>query len=369
MNWQEVVGVIFLLATILQVGYYVLVFLKLTFFKEAVDKRSEEPVSVVICARNEADNLLGNLPAIFEQQHPNFEVVVVNDCSYDNTDDVLRAFERKYCNFKSVRLEENDRFSGGKKFAATLGIKAASNELLVFTDADCQPESEHWLSRMTSGFQADRSIVLGYGAFKREPGLLNKLIRFDAFMIGLQYLSFALSGMPYMGVGRNLAYRKSTFFANKGFASHRNIPSGDDDLFINEVIEPKKFSLVLADARTVSAAKKTFAEWWTQKRRHISTGKFYKPVNRVVLGMFYLSVWFYWVSFFTLLFVYPHPEWVLAVFGFRFLLQLLTFKRSMDQLGERDLIWSFPILELFLLLVYPILGLSNLLFKRKKWKS
>lgn len=369
MNWVEAIGIVFVLSAAVQVGYYVLVFFRLAFFKEPTDQRSDAPVSIVICARNEADNLLENLPTIFEQNHPDFEVVVVNDCSWDNTGDVLRAFERKYSNFKAVHLEENPRFEGGKKFAATLGIKAAKNELLVFTDADCKPESENWLARLTAGFEPNRSIVLGYGAFEHEPGFLNKLIRFDTFMIGLQYLSFALVGMPYMGVGRNMAYRRSLFFANKGFASHRNIPSGDDDLFINEVIDPQNFALALDDARTFSVAKKTFSEWWTQKRRHISTGKYYRSMNRTVLGIFYLSVWLYWVCFFPLLFLYPHPEWVIGVFGFRFLLQLLTFKRSMDRLGERDLIWAFPIYEFVLLLIYPMLGVSNMLFKRKKWKS
>ena len=87
---------------------------------------------------------------------------------------------------------------------------------------------------MQSNFLHQTQIILGYGKYISEPGLLNKWIRTDTTYIAMQYLAMAIKGRPYMGVGRNMAYRKSLFFERKGFASHLNLASGDDDLFVNE---------------------------------------------------------------------------------------------------------------------------------------
>ncbi len=219
---------------LVQLYFSLFVHLKLARIKvEEIPEKASEPISVIICARNEAKNLLQNLPLILEQNYPDFEVVVVNDRSWDGTKEVLDDFAKNYNNLKIVTVGEGAKFIAGKKFAATMGIKAAAHNWLVFTDADCYPASNNWLMDMQPPDDDAKEIVLGYSPYLKKDGLLNALIRFETFFTAVNYLSFALKGMPYMGVGRNMAYKKSLFFENKGFAAHMHIPSGDDDLFVN----------------------------------------------------------------------------------------------------------------------------------------
>jgi len=227
---------------IIQLLYFLVFYIRIAFKinqKSATEKK--EPVSVIICAQNEAENLKNNLPAILEQNYENFQVIVVNDCSTDNSQDILSEMMTRYPNLYVTRIDKDEKFSHGKKLALTVGIKAAKNEWLLFTDADCKPADKNWIASMASNFTEKTDIVLGYGGSIKSKGLLNRLIRFDNLFIALQYFTFARAGIPYMGVGRNLAYRKSLFFKARGFASHHHIISGDDDLFVNQNASKKKY--------------------------------------------------------------------------------------------------------------------------------
>ena len=227
---------VFCFTILVLLWYYLYFFARVAFYKEPTSLVSNptSPVSVIICAKNEDHNLPEFLPLILSQDYPDFEVVVVDDCSSDNTPDVLREFEKKYKHLKVITVKEDKKHHHGKKFAVMVGIKGAKNEHLLFTDGDCKPVDNQWIKKMMRSFTSPNTeIVLGYSKYEKLPGFLNKLIRFDTFHIALQYLSFAKAGSPYMGVGRNLAYKKSLFFKHKGFATHYHIESGDDDLFIN----------------------------------------------------------------------------------------------------------------------------------------
>ena len=227
------------------------------------------PVSVIISARNEANNLTENLPLILEQNYPDFEVIVVNDCSLDDSENVLKEFQLKYPHLKMVTVTEHDRFKTGKKFALTMGIKAAKNEHLLFTDADCQPASADWISRMmASNFSGSTEIVLGYSPYYRTSGFLNSFIRFETLKTAINYLSAALAGNAYMGIGRNLAYTKTLFFKNKGFASHMHVLSGDDDLFVNQNATADNTAIEIhPDAFTFSDAKTHYCVLYTSKKK------------------------------------------------------------------------------------------------------
>ena len=252
---------------LIQLFYVLYFFSRLVFFKKENSSFSE-PISIIICAKNEAENLTEFLPKILEQKYSNFEVILVDDQSKDNTEYVLKELKRKHFNLKEVKIEEHVNSRLGKKFALTLGIKAAKHEYLLLTDADCVPASEHWLNEMASNFSAKKQIVLGYGSYKKEKGLLNKMIRFDAFSVALQYFSYALADMAYMGVGRNLAYKKSVFFDNKGFASHIHLLSGDDDLFIQEVANKQNLAIAISsNSHTISEAKQSWKEWIFQRKK------------------------------------------------------------------------------------------------------
>lgn len=360
---------IFIIALIIQLYYYLVVFSRLAFYKKQALPQNTPPASIIICARNEDDNLVEYLPAIFAQDYPEFEVVVVNDCSFDNTSDILKEFARKHNNLKVVTIKEDEYYSHGKKVALMVGIKGATHEHLLLTDADCKPNSNQWLRNMMQHFVDETEIVLGYGAYEKQKGFLNKMIRFDTFMIALQFLSFALARKTYMGTGRNLAYKKSLFFKMKGFASHYHIESGDDDLFVNEAATKRNSKIEVAiDNHTVSKVKRTFREWFRQKRRHVTTFKYYNLKSKFSLGLMSISQYLFFISFIALLVFQWEPVIVVSLFVLRFVVQILIFNKSMKELGETDLLLVSPIIEFVLLLVYPVITISNQLMKKNKWK-
>ncbi len=222
----------------IQFLYITFIFGVFPFSNTKLTKNSfKQPVSIIICAKNEAENLVYNLPFFLKQKYKKFEIVLINDCSIDNTLSIMEEFKKdSNINIKIVDVVANEQFWGSKKYALTLGIKAATYEHLLFSDADCKPVSEHWITEMTTNFSDKHQIILGYGAYtKIKNSFLNKLIRFETFQTAIQYFSYLKIGVPYMGVGRNLAYTKSTFFSANGFAKHIKIKSGDDDLFINRL--------------------------------------------------------------------------------------------------------------------------------------
>lgn len=349
--------------------YYLFFFLRICLYKPSKVEVSETPaVSIVICARNEEANLMKNLPAVLAQDYPNFEVVVVNDCSWDITGDVLEEFAKKHKNLKVVTIKEDEYYQHGKKVALMMGIKGASHELLVLTDADCKPASDQWLKIVMSKFNAGADIVLGYGPFISEKGFLNKLIRFDAAMIGIHYLSFSLAGITYMGVGRNLAYKKKLFYKVKGFASHYHIPSGDDDLFINEAAPGQKVAVAMEkETFTYTRAKESFRAWWRQKQRHLLTGKRYKFKHKLLLGLYILGQWIFFGAFITALVMQFQWMVVTSIFVLRLLIQMLIFKSCFKKLDEKGLLFLTPILEWYFLFFYPIITIARVLRRKTPW--
>lgn len=368
MNWPMVLWGVFLFAASIQLVIFLLVFLRLWWWKREDKPAFQGPVSVIICARNEEENLLQYLPLFLEQEYPEFEIVVVDDCSLDNTANVLRAFQNNHPKLKVVPVYETERFYGGKKYGITLGIKAASHEHLLFSDADCRPASKQWLQQMVAPFSEKKSVILGYGAYQKEPGMLNRLIRFDTLSIAVNYFAFALAGWPYMAVGRNLAYKRSLFFEHKGFAKHLHLLSGDDDLFINQVANGENTAVVMQEtARTNSRAKTTYSDWWYQKKRHLTTASHYRWYYQMALISMSFSQLLFYVGFIVVLCL-PGAPWIaLGVFGIRLLLQMITFSLTSKRLGERDLIWFTFLFELVLLIFYLMLGGWSLISKSSKW--
>ena len=275
------------LVTLIQLVYHWGLFSRLAFYKKKKNKTDDVklPVSIVIAARNEYYNLIDNLPAIFDQNYPDYEVIVVNHASDDGTDLLLKEFKGKYDNLKVVEIKEDLNFFKGKKFPLSIGIREAKNDILLLTDADCKPSSRHWISNMVSNYESEKTeIVLGYGPYLRKKGFINLLVRYDTFLVALQYLSFALSGKTYMGVGRNLSYRRSLFFKSKGFISHYNLPSGDDDLFISQVANKNNVKVELdKESFVYSKPEESFGKWFRQKKRHLQTSVKYKLSTKFLL--------------------------------------------------------------------------------------
>ncbi len=278
-----VLQVVFVIAAAIQIFFYFYFYLRVAAYRQKDLGISLPPVSVIIAARNEYDNLLAHLPSILEQDYPNFEVVVVNDGSWDETQDVLEEFKKKYANLKIVQRPDNETHHGGKKLAITLGIKGATHERLLFTDADCRPISRKWIRTMVSHAEGE-NLILGYSPYAKRKGFLNKIIRADALLTAINYMSFALAGIPYMGVGRNLSYAKTSFFKVGGFRKHYSIASGDDDLFVNEVSTKQNTQVCLEENGVVESIPETkWKLFWRQKRRHLYTSRRYKSIHKFLL--------------------------------------------------------------------------------------
>jgi len=214
---ENIIVYSFFTALGIQLFYYLFFYLRIPLLGRKPKESTLPPVSVVICAKNAAFFLEKYLPSILTQDYPEFEVIVVNDCSYDETETVLAQFAATNKHMRYTNLVEDAKFKHGKKLALTVGIKSAKYETLVLTDADCYAKSDKWLQTMVSGFSDEKTIVLSYGGYEKSNGLLDKIIRYDTLFIAMNYLSFAHAGIPYMGVGRNLAYKKKEFWDNKGF--------------------------------------------------------------------------------------------------------------------------------------------------------
>ena len=354
----------------IQIIYYLAFFFSFSVKSEDIRLKKNIPISVIICAKNEAENLEKNLPEIIAQSYSDFEIVLVNDGSSDDTLEVMKRFEAENDIIKIVDVKTNETFWGNKKYALTLGIKVSTHDFLVFTDADCKPNSRQWLTHISSKFSNEKAIVLGYGAYeKKRFSFLNLLIRFETVFTALQYFSYAKLGMPYMGVGRNMAYRKEIFFNNNGFNSHMALKSGDDDLFINEVANHSNTEICASkDSFTLSEPKTSFKDWILQKRRHVSTAKFYKIKHQFLLGLFYISQLLFWVLGGLLLALDYDWQWVVAFIVARFVIQLLSFGFTAKKLDEANLIFSAPLLELFLISTQLSIFIANLISIPKHWK-
>lgn len=367
---MQLIFYVFLIIFSIQILYYLGIFSQFSFSKTPKARTSTIPVSVIICAKNESENLQEFLPSFLNQEYNNFELVLINDASTDNTLEIMESFQKEHpAKIKIVDVIPNEQFWGNKKYALTLGIKSATHEHLLFSDADCKPVSKHWITEMTSHFTEQKSIILGYGAYQKIKGSwLNKLIRFETLFTAIQYFSYAKIDLPYMGVGRNLAYKKSLFYSSGGFSNHTHIKSGDDDLFVNKNATNQNVSAsLLQDSFTVSKPKETLKEWILQKRRHVSTASHYKPIHQFLLGLFYSSQILFWATA-SLLFLTTY-QWkiVLGVVLFRIAIQYIVIGTSVKKLNEKDLvIWS-PFLEIFLIFMQLFIFIKNIFSKPTHW--
>jgi len=361
---------LFILAAAIQLFYYLFFYLPVYREKPSI-KENKPPVSVIICARNEAENLADFLPSVLEQDYPDYEVIVVNDCSEDESYDILGGFLEQYPHLRISTITKDPKFTHNKRFAQFIGIKAAKNEVLVFTDADCKPASPKWLEGIVSHFDDNTTFVLGYGGYLKGKGILGNYIIYDTMVIAMQYLGMALRGFPYMGVGRNLAYRRSLFFDNKGFGTHNHLISGDDDLFVNSHANKANTCIEYrAETHTRSVPAKTINEWIAQKKRHFTTAPLYKTRDKFLLLLEPSSRLIFYITFIILIsftFLWPY---VISVFVIRLAAEITIFTLVQKRLNEEGIVgWglAFDIISPF---VNSILFLTNIVRKpgNNRWK-
>ena len=361
---------IFITSVVIQVIYYLFILGRFAFLPQQESANKTLPsISVIICAKNEAENISTYLETVLNQQYPTFEVVVVNDASNDATLSILNTFKNKYQHLKTVNITATATYTGNKKNALTQGIAAATNEYLLFTDADCKPVSKNWITEMASQFTANKTLVLGYGAYKKIKGsFINKLIRFETLLTATHYFSYAAIGIPYMGVGRNLAYTKGLFAKANGFTTHIDVTSGDDDLLINQIATVKNTALCFSkNSFTISNPKTNLAAWFQQKRRHITTANYYKPIHQFLLGLFYVSQFLFWFLAIILLAFSFNGQLVTVLFIIRLITHYIIIGSSARKLSEKDLILFLPVLDFMVVLFQLSIYVRNLIAKPTSW--
>jgi glycosyltransferase involved in cell wall biosynthesis len=346
-----------------------LLVLRLIGYNEKKGKEVPEGVSVVIAVHNELLNLKSLLPALLSQRYARFEVIIVNDRSDDGTVEFLRENYGNRENVRIVHVEDPDPSYNTKKYALSVGIQLAENEIILLTDGDCIPRSQEWIKEFAESYRPETDVIIGYSPYFPKKGFLNKLIRFEAFFTAVQYLGLALAGLPYMGVGRNLSYRKRLFIEANGFKPYEFVTGGDDDLFIQKVIQRNNFTLLINEkTHTVSIPKGKLTDWWQQKKRHLHAGKYYKRRFRLILGLVSGSQLGFYLSFLILLVQQEYLIWAMLGFGIRTFIIITTFALVSIKLNEKFNIISLPLLDFIYSVNYLIIGILAIFSRKISWK-
>ena len=366
---MQTLFIIFIVAAAIQAVYFTFFIVALT--RKRVEQTGEaRSVSVIVCAHDEEQNLKELIPILLRQEHHSFEVIIVNDRSNDGTYDFLLEETKKTEQLRMVNVTTKPPHVNGKKYGITLGIKAAKYDWIILTDADCRPNSDKWLQTLSTKCEEDKEIVLGYSPYHKERGLLNLFIRFETLFTGLQYVAYAILGNPYMGVGRNLAYRKSLFLDNKGFSGFLKVTGGDDDLFVNQHAVKKNTTLSLGEESLVfSFPKKTWKSFFRQKVRHLAVGKRYRLSHRLLLGIFSISHALTWFTGLPLLFFFSGFIWVLGALLLRIILFIITTHQAARQFGHKFESWAVPALDFLFVIYYLSTAPVALITKRIQWKN
>lgn len=367
MDSEVAFNLVFVSMMVIQLYYHWYYFALVPRFKTKEASNTQVPISVVIAARNEAKNLSYLVSSILSQAYPNFELIIVNDRSKDDSEAILSELALSDSRLIVRHVSELPKGWNGKKHALHLGIEAAQHEIILLTDADCIPTSNQWIKEMASCFTPETEFVLGFSPYQKEKGLLNQFIQFETLLTAIQYLSFAIKGQPYMGVGRNLAYRKSVF-QKHSFSGFEDKVGGDDDLFVNAHANGvnTKICISLASLMT-SIPKYTWRDYFIQKIRHLSVGKSYQKKDQTRLGVFALSTFVGWIMLFSAVFLGMNLSLILVIFGIRSLSIYVIFTQSGQKLNVNLAFWALPFIDLCFNLYYPILGLIALIAKKIKW--
>ena len=352
---------------LVQLIYFWLLFVRLAFYKKTFEETEEKPVSVVIIANNQYRDVNENLAAFLEQAHRKYEVVLVVDNSEDGTMELAEEFTAKYPHLRIVELTQSLNWFSGRKFPLSLGIKSAYSDLILLTDITCRPANDHWITQMTSAMQPGREIVLGYSSW-RTTSKINKWLRFTAFYDALLYLSAALSGIAFKGIGRNLSYTRELFYRNKGFSAHYTIVAGDDELFVNKTATRKNVSAQLSAASRIDQVRPvTFRQWLQSERARLRIRHYFKPGHRLLIETYNVSLFLFY-AILTALVILKAP-WisVAAIFALRLISQLILFGLIQKRLHEKNLLLLTPFFEILLLLIDFFIRLRLLFSPKRKW--
>lgn len=346
--------------------FYWFFFSAFAFSKKETAIEGSKAVSIVVCGKNEGNHFVKLVPILFQQKYPDFEVVIVDDHSTDQTADVLNELATQYDNL-SIVSKENVPDKPGKKAALYEGVKQAKNEWIVVTDADCKPVSNQWISHLATKMTENNNLILGISPNKKQAGLWKGLFRFETLFTAMLYISFAIRKFPYMGVGRNMALKRTVFLEKFVTILNGDIASGDDDLYVNFVAEPKTTAVCLhPESYTISDSPKSLQKWVKQKRRHLTAGFQYKVIHQILLVILPVAQWLLLATFIALLFT--PLRWIAILLGsFQFLVQQFMHSKILQQMKETDFALEFPFYQLMWMVFQPYLTFTSLFQSKTKW--
>lgn len=364
---EWIVAGVFTLFFLIQLLFYLLlyrkpyVYAKKTVSGEEILSDEQLPsVSVIIVSKNESENIRTYLPSVLKQDYPDFEVIVVNMGSTDDTDMELKALEQSHDNLYQTYVPANAEPINERKLALTIGVKAAKKDILLFTNADCQPLSDQWIKSMARRFVPGKDIVLGYARLAIDKSVsMRRYIEFDNVWMAIRYLSMAIIKRPFMGIGKNLAYRKSLFFSKKGFSSILNMEYGEDDLFVNRLANKSNTSVELSPESMVeSNVVERFSTWRAIKSAYVYNQQFYRGSDRFLrVTELFTRYGFYFLFVLILAWSIVQADYVLLalsvlLFIVRFLIQYFIINGSSRLLQARNFSWRIFIYDI----IQPIIN-------------
>ena len=359
-----------LLFFIIQMLFYLLLYRRPYIYeskrvKTIIPEEELPSISIVITSKNESEYLAENLPKILNQDYPNFEVIVVNSGSTDESDMVLKGLELEHKNLYDTYVPQGAEPANEKKLALTIGIKAAKYDYVVFTEPHCAPCSDQWLREYATSFAEGNDIVLGYCKFNIKKSVpMRRFVMYDNLIHCLKYLSLAIAHKPFMGIGRNMAYRKQLFFDNNGFSNILNIEGGEDDLLINKMVKGNKTSVVISrESMTESSIINRFSTWRFLKSKYMHTKQYFKGFQSSLFNWESFSKYAFYLLFFcAILWGIFDKNYVLLgsgalLFVIRWIMQVVILNKNNKLFGSGKYYLSLLYLDFF----QPI---NNMRFKR-----
>lgn len=342
---------------IIQLGYAFGVYNQLhrNFKKQKEKKQSDDfpPLSVIIVTKDSGKALKENLPLILEQDYPQFEVIVINDKSAGEDENILKLLGNNYHHLYYSFIPETARYISRKKLGIAMGIKASRYEWIVVTEPQCKPMSNQWLKSLAAHFSPETDIVLGYSNYIQNKEKFARHIRLDSMFQAMRYLGRAASGHPYMGIGRNLAYRKSLYLSHKGFTTQLNLQRGDDDLFINAVTHAQNTKVALSPESFIRIPVPSYKRvWFEDKVNALVTGHYYRGNARILNS---IETWtcalFHLLTLTGLIYCILNRAWIeTGIIGAGWLIRFVSYMTVMKQTSndlQEDFCCSLPFYDLF----------------------
>lgn len=341
---------------------FYLLFLKFGFSKQSKESVNPEPLSVIVYVKNHGEILEGFLNKLIAQSHSNFEFVLVNNASYDNSLDVLEHFQQQNSNVQIVDVENNEAFWGSKKYALTLGIKKAKYANLLFVTPTAEMISENWFNAISSMLDGDKQLIIGYENFEKKKGFIGKLMRYNRFQSFMQNFGFGSFSAPYFSSENNLAYTTPLFFGANGFSTHMSIPSGTENLFIKEASTGKNTLITACKESSVLSKMPSFKDWFNKAKFHQESFKMFPGGIKFSLTLLYVSQLLFWVGAIAGGIYFQNLIWF-ALIGVRFLIVGFSVGRTAFKFGEKDLFFLFPFLEITNVFTQLFIFIGNLFSK------